>query len=790
MVVVYDAHKFAGYELLLHRTGSALFSHRTLPQSLLCGGLTVLLSYEPSAQKWLSSHILSATALFSAFAFIVGLVVVTRAQQAFERFWTAQIAYFEMASKMHDVGAFCDAFLGSKDEVTQCLRRMILRWLRLAHELAMEDLQGFEFEPEKRKVVLTIEEGVLLRRERIRSVRVMSWIMKSMVVYRDLFDTGDAVLSRTFQIITQSNLAFNNARRIAETPFPFPFAQLTVLMVNMWALISPVVWAAFFPSSYVYAPVVAIVCTWSLYAINEGSAALEAPFDDSDNCFPLVYYTVSFNDYISGVEFLEIPIYLETGEARRAALQKNGRVKHLGGWEGGVKHPRDDVIRAVDEVVHKELESRGLGETRPEIPELGVAPVSDKVSSPPNPPTLERSLRKGRPTVFDLFGEDALQSSTSDTAQDMEMMESAGDDALVPPMPDMAHIDLGSERATEQAVPLDLRRAYSTGLGSADLLPAEVDHVLPEVPSRRSSLFHRSASADDVMLPTRGKVAKHKLYQKYPSVAQLQKKLDSGSRAADTEIASRRSTRLRGSGAGAGVEAKAEAEVEETDTFEEVFTSKDMYNDGEVPSAYYNTIAGADADAMASMLQAERAQLRKRIATDAYEDALRKRAHRASVRRHWHARRPVASHAPSSGRSLAKTRSLTLSARTDGSMQKKGSKRKNGSLKGDTDLDTRRGADKASAGLLGDDEDHLDPEQGALHRDVAGSRAADSTTLAMSANHEQQNQRTLTEAMGAYFQAWIRNSHETATRRMEAELRIPEENPTVLRARGEFTRFR
>ncbi|GBG24169.1 Alpha-1,3-fucosyltransferase fut-1 [Hondaea fermentalgiana] len=236
--------------------------------------------------------------------------VVYRSQIAYERYAAAQLAYFNMASKMHDFISFTNAFLLDNDERTLVIRDTLVRWARAYHELALDEFQGTEFIPLDR-ANLTPEEIELLMRDRKRPIQVSSWMHRLIMENRKCFKAGDAILSRAFQIQTNANMYFNNVRRIAETPFPFPFVQLTSVMIHIWAILTPIVTAAFFPQSYILAGAIAGASTWILFGVNETAAQLELPFEPSANNLPVVYYTVAFDDDMSAVQYMQVPEVFE-----------------------------------------------------------------------------------------------------------------------------------------------------------------------------------------------------------------------------------------------------------------------------------------------------------------------------------------------------------------------------------------------------------------------------------------------------------------------------------------------
>ena len=219
-----------------------------------------------------------------------------------------------MVSKIHDFLSLVNAFIISEDDPSQLLRSTIIRWCRAYHNLALEDFQGVGFttcktnqNPSLRRPDLTDEEVEILQRCRKRNIQISSWVFRIVCENRDMFKCGDAILSRAFQIISEANVFFNESRRVVETPFPFPFVQLTQIMIYTWALIMPIIVGTFFPRSYFLAFLIAGSSTWILFAVNEVAAILENPWEEASNNLPALYYTVAFEDDVGSVKFIKYP---------------------------------------------------------------------------------------------------------------------------------------------------------------------------------------------------------------------------------------------------------------------------------------------------------------------------------------------------------------------------------------------------------------------------------------------------------------------------------------------------
>lgn len=88
-------------------------------------------------------------------------------------------------------------------------------------------------------------------------------------------------------------------RAIADTPFPFPWAQMVLVMLIMYAISVPLVVVAFVDSMWM-GIVVNFFCVQSYWCLNEVARDLEDPFVYDPNDLPLSRYQVhAYNSHIN-----------------------------------------------------------------------------------------------------------------------------------------------------------------------------------------------------------------------------------------------------------------------------------------------------------------------------------------------------------------------------------------------------------------------------------------------------------------------------------------------------------
>mmetsp|Transcript_81519 Transcript_81519/g.242978 ORF Transcript_81519/g.242978 Transcript_81519/m.242978 type:complete len:404 (-) Transcript_81519:39-1250(-) len=134
-----------------------------------------------------------------------------------------------------------------------------------------------------------------------RVAMVESWIMRRLIARQkyesagDMCKTSPPILSRMAQVISDGNLGFSQAAKVAETPFPFPYHNIIALFLWMFALTAPFVINAkvlYIPARFV----INFMAVWAYFALAEVGDNLEDPFMPYDpNDLPLEAIHHNFN---------------------------------------------------------------------------------------------------------------------------------------------------------------------------------------------------------------------------------------------------------------------------------------------------------------------------------------------------------------------------------------------------------------------------------------------------------------------------------------------------------------
>jgi len=189
-------------------------------------------------------------AAYSGFSFTLGFVIVFRTSQCYNRFWTCATHVNAMRAEWYEAASGLTTFISmsSHDDVEQevfCHR--VIRYFSLMHSLALQALaDGEEAFP-----VIDLE----------------------------------SIPNESLQQMTMGMVNYNSVLDIISIPFPFPYAQVTFILLTFYVCFIPVVMCLL-----VNAPWIACICGFlsvlCLVSVDLVSTEIENPFGEDANDLP------------------------------------------------------------------------------------------------------------------------------------------------------------------------------------------------------------------------------------------------------------------------------------------------------------------------------------------------------------------------------------------------------------------------------------------------------------------------------------------------------------------------
>merc|ERR1712137_52547 len=126
---------------------------------------------------------------------------------------------------------------------------------------------------------LNENEKALLLDAKERVHLVMTWLVKELVARRKAGGVAAEapIVSRIYQVLSDGMLGYLNAIKLADTPFPFPYAQLNAVFCIINLVIFPAVVASKVNEVGMRA-VLSFCGITMMYSINEVARELEDPY--------------------------------------------------------------------------------------------------------------------------------------------------------------------------------------------------------------------------------------------------------------------------------------------------------------------------------------------------------------------------------------------------------------------------------------------------------------------------------------------------------------------------------
>jgi predicted membrane chloride channel (bestrophin family) len=107
--------------------------------------------------------------------------------------------------------------------------------------------------------------------------------------------TAPPIISRLFQFVSDGTLGYNQARKVAYIPFPFPHTQLTTFYVVIITLVMPMLMLTFVIDTTV-AAIMNFLTIGVFLGLWHVSTELEDPFRNVPNDLPLNNFQAQFNE--------------------------------------------------------------------------------------------------------------------------------------------------------------------------------------------------------------------------------------------------------------------------------------------------------------------------------------------------------------------------------------------------------------------------------------------------------------------------------------------------------------
>eukprot|EP00929_Paragymnodinium_shiwhaense_P055195 TRINITY_DN2767_c1_g2_i1.p1 TRINITY_DN2767_c1_g2~~TRINITY_DN2767_c1_g2_i1.p1 ORF type:complete len:584 (-),score=68.51 TRINITY_DN2767_c1_g2_i1:154-1905(-) len=312
-MIYYDPGRFHLWTILQLR-GSVFPTAimMAVPPTMLCASIFYAASVRPEEFAFIieDGGLVHNGTAYSAFSFALGFLLVFRTQTAYSRFWEGtslmQVLRGQWVGAFGSLIAFSstarrpareiELFRSKLARMFSALHAAAIEYVATEHEDQKTDVMGLDDFDERTLAVLHETDS------EARLFIIVQWIQQTILfnIEFGLITVATPIVSRVFQDISQGVITLSNAKKVSETPFPFPYAQLLSVATLMHMFMTPLVFAG-----WMRHPALSVLFTFvSVFffaSMNLIAAEIEHPFGGDANDIDCKLLQSEFNRIIGAM---------------------------------------------------------------------------------------------------------------------------------------------------------------------------------------------------------------------------------------------------------------------------------------------------------------------------------------------------------------------------------------------------------------------------------------------------------------------------------------------------------
>lgn len=275
-------------------------------------GFTLFLLYldeiKPDFREWAGMLELNQGVLWSCTTAVLGVLLGFRTNRAMSRFWEGTGLLHQMRGEWFDSVSCCVTFsrgaTPTKPKEVKRMRHTLVRLMSLCHGSALEEIAGDKAQGVETIDSLGLNNATIKYLKECKDalnfnrVEVLLHLMQSVIMKgldEGVLKVPPPILSRVFQTLSRGFVNLLNAKKIADTRFPFPFAQLITMLLLVQVLLTPLMLSSLVKSK-VWAPIFTFVPIFAMFYLDFVGVELENPFGRDDNDLPLEHFQEEMNN--------------------------------------------------------------------------------------------------------------------------------------------------------------------------------------------------------------------------------------------------------------------------------------------------------------------------------------------------------------------------------------------------------------------------------------------------------------------------------------------------------------
>jgi len=246
------------------------------------------------------------TALWVSVSVPVLSLIGYRTQQALQRFWEGTSLLHAMRGEWFDsascLATFSKSALKTQPQAVDKFRQTLLRLMSLCHGSALDEIKCNANENYEVLDITGLDDKTLkiirdCKHHGFNRVEVILHMIQVLVIdaqENKVIAVPPPILSRVYQTLSRGFVNLLSAKKIKDTPYPFPYAQLIAVQVIIMALLTPLVMSTLLQHKG-WSPICTFIPMFSILCLNYTAEALEMPYGDDANDLPLGRFQQEMN---------------------------------------------------------------------------------------------------------------------------------------------------------------------------------------------------------------------------------------------------------------------------------------------------------------------------------------------------------------------------------------------------------------------------------------------------------------------------------------------------------------
>jgi predicted membrane chloride channel (bestrophin family) len=243
------------------------------------------------------------SAVYSGYSFTLGFILVFRTSQSYNRFWISATSVNAMKTQWFEAASSLIVFIemskGAQKDIAE-FKHKVVRFFSLLHASALGAIASLEDENFPIIDIQGWDRNDLMviwhKRDVDRAEIIYRWVQAAIVqsLSSGLLNVPPPILTRVFQQMEAGMVQFNLVLQIMTIPFPFPYAQVCIVLNLVYMGFTPLVMCTWSSQPW-SASLFTFICIVCVYVVDLIATELENPFGDDTNDLPVHDFHRDFN---------------------------------------------------------------------------------------------------------------------------------------------------------------------------------------------------------------------------------------------------------------------------------------------------------------------------------------------------------------------------------------------------------------------------------------------------------------------------------------------------------------